>query len=261
MKLPIYQIDAFARRCFEGNPAAVVPLEEWLPDAAMQAIAGENNLAETAFFVREDGGFRIRWFTPTTEVKLCGHATLAAAYVLLNILNYPQDQVSFTSLSGELTVTKTDRLLTLNFPTQCPEECVIPDALSAGLGVSPIQCLKHEDYLAVFETEEEVLAINPNHQALKQLDGRGVIVTAPSSTYDFVARVFAPKFGIPEDSVTGSAYTQLVPYWSERLGTLKLQAKQVSARGGELFCELQGDRVLISGYGVKYLEGTIEIGI
>lgn len=259
MKLTIYQIDAFAEKQFEGNPAAVVPLEDWIPDIAMQAIAEENNLAETAFFVPTNTGFHIRWFTPNKEVKLCGHATLASAYVLFNILDYSESLLSFESLSGVLTVTKKDELLTLDFPSQPPEDCDIPLQLSTGLGREPIECLANDDYLAIFESEDDIYNINPDHEALKQLELRGVIATAPSSEFDFVVRFFAPKYGIPEDSVTGSAYTQLTPYWSGKLGKLKLNAKQVSARGGKVICELEQDRVLISGNAVKYMEGTIEI--
>ena len=259
MKYTIYQIDAFAEQPFEGNPAAVVPLDEWLPDATMQAVAEENNLSETAFFVPANDSFHIRWFTPNKEVKLCGHATLAAAYVLFNILGYKQGVLSFDSLSGPLSVSKNDDILTLNFPAQPPEGCDIPPLLSKGLGHPPKECLSHDDFLAVFENEEVVLGIVPDHQWLKQLDLRGVIATAPSAEVDFVARFFAPKCGIPEDPVTGSAYTQLVPYWSNKLGRSKLNAKQISPRGGKLFCELQDNRVLISGSAVKYLEGEIEI--
>jgi PhzF family phenazine biosynthesis protein len=259
MKLPIYQIDAFAENPFEGNPAAVVPLQEWLSDKTMQAIAEENNLAETAFFVPKKDCFQIRWFTPSKEVKLCGHATLASAFVLFNFLSYESDLVKFDSLSGQLAVTKTDDLLTLDFPCQKPEMCETPEELVKGLRKSPLECYKNEDFVAVFEREEEVLGIIPSQSYLEQLDLRGVIVTSPSTEYDFVARFFAPKYGIPEDPVTGSAYTQLVPYWSDKLAKLKLRAKQVSSRGGKLLCELKGNRVLISGTAVKYMEGTIEI--
>ena len=259
MKLDIYQIDAFAEKQFEGNPAAVVPLVEWLPDSVMQAIAEENNLAETAFFVPSESGYHIRWFTPKKEVKLCGHATLASAYVLFNILGCKEKVLSFESLSGVLPVSKADNLLTLDFPVQTPEACSTPAALTAGLDKVPIECLKHDDYVAVFENEEDVLSITPNHEALRQLDLRGVIATAPSSEFDFIARFFAPKFGIPEDPVTDSAYTQLIPYWSGKLGKSQLQAKQVSSRGGKLLCELKGDRVLISGSAVTYMAGSIEI--
>ncbi|MAZ71302.1 PhzF family phenazine biosynthesis protein [Porticoccus sp.] len=259
MKLAIYQIDAFAEKQFEGNPAAVVPLEKWLPDSVMQAIAEENNLAETAFFVSSDSSYHIRWFTPNKEVKLCGHATLASAYVLFNILACKEDVLTFESLSGKLLVSKTDNFLTLDFPAQPPTVCNTPASLVTGLGLTPSECLKHDDYIAVFENEEDVLSITPDHESLKQLDLRGVIATAPSSKFDFIARFFAPKFGIPEDSVTGSAYTQLMPYWSEKFNKSKLHAKQVSERGGKLICEIKGTRVLISGSAVTYMEGSIEI--
>jgi PhzF family phenazine biosynthesis protein len=204
-------------------------------------------------------GFHIRWFTPNKEVKLCGHATLATAYVLFNILGYKEDVIVFESLSGELRASKTGELLTLNFPAQPPETCTTPSLLSRGLGKIPTECLKHDDYIAVFESEEDILTITPNHDALKNLDLRGVIVTAPSSEFDFVVRFFAPKYGIPEDPVTGSAYTQLMPYWSHRLGKSILHAKQVSSRGGKVVCELKNDRVQISGRAVSYMEGRIDI--
>ena len=259
MKFTMYQIDAFAEKPFEGNPAAVVPLDEWLPNAMMQAIAEENNLSETAFYVPTNDGFHIRWFSPNKEVTLCGHATLASAYVLFNIMGYKKNILSFESLSGLLSVSKNGELLTLNFPAQQPEVCETPSMLSEGLGKPPVECLAHDDFLAVFEKEEDVLGIVPDNQLLKQLDLRGVIATAPSLEYDFVVRFFAPKYGIPEDPVTGSAYTQLIPYWSNKLGKSKLNAKQISTRGGKVLCELQGDRVLISGSAVKYMEATIEI--
>ena len=262
MNLTLYQIDAFANRPFEGNTAAVVPLETWLSDELMQAIAEENNLAETAFFVPNHGGFHIRWFTPINEVKLCGHATLASAFVLFNCLGHESDIIKFESLSGELSVTKNDDILTLDFPAQPPESCSAPEALIKGMAdltKSPVEVLFNEDYLCVLESEEELARLNPKYSFLNQLDLRGVIVTAPSKEYDFVVRFFAPKYGIQEDSVTGSAYTQLVPYWAEKLGKKKFKAKQISSRGGELSCELSGDRVLISGKAIKYLEGNIEL--
>ena len=262
MRLPLYQIDAFANRPFEGNPAAVVPLETWLSDELMQAIAEENNLAETAFFVPIKGGFHIRWFTPNNEVKLCGHATLASAYVLYNCLGHESDTIKFESLSGELLVSKKDEILTLDFPAQKPKSCPAPEALIMGLGKftkSPVEVLRNEDYLCVLGSEDELARMNPDYNLLNQLDLRGVIVTASSKEYDFVARFFAPKYGIPEDSVTGSAYTQLVPYWAEKLSKKQFKAKQISSRGGELFCELSGDRVFISGKAIKYLEGSIEL--
>lgn len=267
MKLSIYQIDAFADKPFAGNPAAIIPLDEWLPDDTMQAIAEENNLSETAFFVPVSKGkeeskgnaFHIRWFTPNKEVSLCGHATLASAYVLFNILGYAHDVIWFDSLSGVLSVIRNGDLLTLDFPTQRAESCAIPAVLAEGLDATPAECLLHEDYLVVFDKEEDVHALKPDNELLMKLDLRGVIATAPSQNYDFIVRFFAPKYGIPEDPVTGSAYTKLTPYWSERLGKHQLTAKQVSLRGGEVFCEMQNDRVLISGKALKYMEGFIDI--
>ena len=259
MKLPIYQIDAFAERAFEGNPAAVVPLLEWLPDAVMQAVAEENNLAETAFFVPDGEGFHIRWFTPKAEVKLCGHATLASAFVLFNELGHAQDNIVFHSLSGPLSVSREGELLSLDFPSQMPLACDAPELLVEGLGASPLECYRNEDYVAVFGSEQEVAAIEPLAHQLQQLDLRGVIVCSPSVEYDFVARFFAPKYGIPEDPVTGSAYTQLTPLWAAKTGKNRFKARQISARGGALHCELAGERVLISGRAVKYMAGSIEV--
>ena len=259
MKLTIYQIDAFSDKPFFGNPAAVIPLEQWLPDKTMQAIAEENNLSETVFFVPVEEHFHIRWFTPNKEVKLCGHATLASAFVLFEVLGYKKESIVFDSLSGPLIVTRQNGMLTMDFPAQVPVKCDLPEALVKGLGAVPFECYKNEDYVVVFENEQDVSNIKPDHRYLEQLDLRGVIVTAPSYEQDFVARFFAPKLGIPEDPVTGSAYTQLTPYWSEITGKTKLSAKQVSQRGGQVFCELKGDRVFISGRAVKYMEGVIEI--
>ena len=259
MKLKLYQIDAFAEKPFEGNPAAVVPLEEWLPDQILQKIAEENNLAETAYYIPKANGFEIRWFTPGSEVKLCGHATLASAAVLFNEFDYSQDEIVFDSLTGPLRITRNGDLLTLNFPTQVPSICETPRNLIVGLGIEPSDCLANEDYLAVYEDEETLVSIEPKAEPLKCLDRRGVIATAPSNQYDFVSRFFAPKVAILEDTVTGSSFTHLIPYWAERLGKKKMTAKQVSPRGGVVHCELTGDRVLISGKAVKYLEGEIEI--
>ncbi|NWF39726.1 PhzF family phenazine biosynthesis protein [Mariprofundus sp. NF] len=259
MKLPIYQIDAFASKPFEGNPAAVCPLDAWLPDALMQLIAEENNLSETAFFVATEEGFHIRWFTPTTEVDLCGHATLAAAYVLFECLGFDQDTIVFDSRSGLLPVTREGDLLLLDFPAQPAEACETPIQIQHAFGIEPVECLRAEDYLVVFELEEDLLLADPNLELLRELDGRGVILTAPSDTYDFVSRFFAPKLGIDEDPVTGSSFTQLAPYWAVRLGCSKLYAKQLSSRGGEVRCELDGDRVFIAGGAVKYLQGEIEV--
>ena len=261
MKLPIYQIDAFAEKPFEGNPAAICPLDEWLPDEVMLSIAEENNLSETAFFVPTTKGFHIRWFTPVTEVDLCGHATLATAYVLFHCLGYKNETIVFESKSGILNVSRKDALLVMDFPAQQPSICDTPEEIEQAFGIKPIECLKSEDYIVVFDNHNEVLAVEPKLDLLNNLDLRGVIITSKSDSHDFVARFFAPKYGINEDPVTGSAYTQLAPYWSKKLGILKLCAKQLSSRGGELLCELIGDRVSIAGKAVKYMQGEIEIKI
>ena len=261
MELNLYQIDTFTDRPFEGNPAAVIPLETWLPDYTMQSIAEENNLSETVFFVPKNSGFHIRWFTPKIEVELCGHATLAAAYVLFNILGYKRESIEFESKSGTLTVLQKYDWLVLDFPSQPPILCHVPDAIVKAFAKTPIECLRSEDYIVVFESESDILSIKPDMDYLKKLDLRGVIITARSRQYDFVSRFFAPNCGIDEDPVTGSAHTQLTPYWAQILGKTSMTAKQVSSRGGELICELHNDRVFISGKAVKFLEGKIELNI
>ena len=243
MKIDIFQIDAFANQAFEGNPAAVCPLDSWLPDELMQSIAAENNLSETAFFVPEGEGFSIRWFTPSTEVALCGHATLASAFVLFNILDYKGDSIDFYSKSGSLLISRNGDRLVLDFPSQPPTLCDTPSEIIKAFGVMPSECLKAEDLVVIFENENQVRTASPNFEILKGIDTRAVIISAASETVDFVARVFAPKVGISEDPVTGSAYTQLVPYWARKTDKTIFHAKQVSSRGGELFCELIGDRV------------------
>ena len=255
--LRIYYIDAFAQKLFEGNPAAVVPLSKWLPDDVMQSVAAENNLSETTFFVETNDKYYIRWFTPVEEVKLCGHATLAAAYVLFHELGYCQEVVRFESLSGELYVTKEGKSITLNFPAQPPYKCATPREIVEGLGVEPIDMLKNEDYLVVLHDENDVESLEPLFDTLRQVPLRGIIVTAKSKQYDFVVRFFAPKLGVDEDPVTGSAFTQLAPYWAKILGKRQLSARQISARGGNVACEITGDRVLISGFAVKYMEGQL----
>ncbi len=212
MELKLYQIDAFASELFKGNPAAVCPLEEWLPDETMQSIANENNLSETAFFVPKGNGFHIRWFTPTSEVDLCGHATLASAHVLFNILNYKKEKIEFESKSGILSVTKDGDKLTLNFPARVPILCDTPKEIVKAFNAEPIECLKSEDYIVLFNSESDIISADPDFEQLNKLGLRGVIITAKSDKYDFVARCFFPGIGILEDPVTGSAYTQLAPY-------------------------------------------------
>lgn len=259
MKLALYQVDAFADSVFKGNPAAVCPLEAWLSDECMQAIAAENNLSETAFFIPTADGYHIRWFTPTTEVALCGHATLATAHVLFSILNYPKSVIHFQSQSGLLSVTRKDDLLTLDFPAQPPTVCTAPEVLLSAFKTRPVECLKAVDYIFVFESEQDIFSARPNLAKLAENDLRGVIITAAATEYDFVCRCFAPNYGIDEDPVTGSAYTQLVPYWENRLNKSRLTAKQVSQRGGELWLETKQDRVLISGKTVLYMQAEITI--
>ena len=259
MKIDIYQIDAFANKAFEGNPAAVCPLNSWLPDELMQSIAAENNLAETAFFVPQGTGYFIRWFTPITEVDLCGHATLASAYVLFNILDFNGDKIDFDSKSGILSVSRDGDSLIMDFPSQPPEPCDTPKEIIEAFGMMPNECLKYEDYVVIFDNAEQVQMADPDFEILKKLDCRGVIISSLSEEYDFVARFFAPNFGIPEDPVTGSAYTRLVPYWAQKTDKTRFRVKQLSSRGGELLCELRDDRVLISGRAVKYLEGSLEV--
>ncbi|MFH1102210.1 MAG: PhzF family phenazine biosynthesis protein [Pseudomonadota bacterium] len=257
MKIKQYQVDAFAGRVFEGNPAAVCPLEEWLEDNVLQAIAEENNLSETAFFIPSKNGFELRWFTPVAEVDLCGHATLASAHVLFEHIGYQNPRIAFQTRSGELIVKKKGASLEMDFPVQRPQECNIPPALIEGLGSTPIEVLASDDYLAVFSDEEIIGRLNPNFSLLSRLPLRGVIVTAPGKSVDFVSRFFAPKFGIPEDPVTGSAHCALTPYWAKKLGKGKLSAKQISKRGGMINCELKEDRVLLSGQAVTFMEGDI----
>lgn len=257
MKIKQYQVDAFATRAFEGNPAAVCPLETWLDDGLLQAIAEENNLSETAFFVPSEQGFKLRWFTPAREVDLCGHATLATAHVLFEILGYAGQAITFETRSGELIVRRKGARLEMNFPACPPSPCERSEILAQGLGQRPLEVLAADDYLAVFDSEAIIRAIKPDMALLGQLDLRGVIVTAPGSDVDFVSRFFAPKLGIPEDPVTGSAHCALAPYWANRLGKNLLTAKQVSRRGGSMTCEMKADRVILSGCAVTFMEADI----
>jgi predicted PhzF superfamily epimerase YddE/YHI9 len=261
MRIPLYQIDAFAERPLTGNPAAVCPLDAWLPDDVMQAIAAENNLAETAFFVPEGKGWRLRWFTPTTEVDLCGHATLAAAHVIFTVLAPELQRVAFrTEKAGDLAVTRDGELLALDFPARPPAPCAEPAGLGRALGRRPTALLAARDYLAVYDEPEQVAALAPDFTALAALDRFAVIVTAPGrGEVDFVSRFFAPAQGVDEDPATGSAHCSLIPYWAGRLEKTRLAARQLSRRGGSFACELRGDRVAIAGRTVPYLTGTIEI--
>ncbi len=260
MRIPLYHIDAFTGSVFAGNPAAVCPLESWPDDSLLQSIAAENNLSETAFYVPEGEIFRIRWFSPAAEVDLCGHATLATAYVLFHLRGFTGERVVFQSRSGELAVERDGDRLRLDFPAQPPEPCHAPEALIAALGHAPSEVLRSQDYLVAYPDEATVRNLDPDMEKLRGVDLRGVIVTAPGTGgTDFVSRFFVPKLGIPEDPVTGSAHCALVPYWSRRLGKTTFQARQVSARGGDLFCENRGERVSIAGRAVKYMEGTIEV--
>jgi len=258
VKIPVYQVDAFASRVFSGNPAAICPLEDWLPDEQMQAIAAENNLSETAFFVRNHDAYRLRWFTPKVEVDLCGHATLASAFVILTRL-VPGNSVRFETKSGLLVVTRDGDLFSLDFPARPPGECTVHQDLRAALGGRPEAILAARDYLVVYGSEDEVRGLTPNMDMLTRVDRFAVIVTAAGKDVDFVSRFFAPAKGVPEDPVTGSAHCTLIPYWAKRLGKKKLHAYQVSARGGELWCEDRGERVTMSGQAVQFLEGTIQL--
>jgi len=257
MRLSLFQIDAFTGRLFSGNPAAVCPLSAWLDAAVMQAIAAENNLSETAFIVPADGEYAIRWFTPTHEVDLCGHATLASAFVVFHELEPARHVVTFHSPSGPLPVTRDGERLCMDFPAREAAPCTTPDALVEALGRRPVAVLRADSYLAVYASEEEVRALQPHMERLQTLDTFGVIVTAASAHADFVSRFFAPARGVPEDPVTGSAHCTLIPYWAQRLQKTELHALQVSRRGGELFCAHRGERVMISGRAVKYLEGAL----
>ena len=261
MKYTIYQVDAFAERAFQGNPAAVIPLEDWLDDELMQKIAMENNLSETAYFVKTDAGYHIRWFTPEFEIDLCGHATLASAYIIKNFVEPHLAEINFTTQkAGMLRAMARDGIYTLDFPSRMPQPVKTPGQLLKSLGISTaVEVLKTRDYFVVLPNEEAVKNVEPDFMLIKELDSVGVIVTAKGRTADVVSRCFYPGAGIPEDPVTGSAHCNIVPYWSEKLGKTKLFCKQLSQRGGDLHCELEGDRVLMSGNCVLYLQGEINI--
>ena len=259
MRLDIYQVDAFTSEPFRGNPAAVVPLSEWLPKETMMAIAAENNLAETAFFVKNGEGFDLRWFTPTVEIDLCGHATVASAFVLFSELGFSEPTIKFRSKSGELRVVRDGERFVLDFPSRPAVESEPPAGLIKALGKEPRKILKSRDYLAIYDSESEILALKPDFRAIAELDVHAVIVSAPGDKSDFASRFFAPAVGVDEDPVTGSAHCTLIPYWADVLGKNELFARQVSSRGGELFCKLAGDRVKIGGDAVLYLKGEIYV--
>jgi len=259
MKLPIYQVDAFTSRVFAGNPAAVVLLEEWLPDELLQGIAMENNLSETAFVVPRGATFDLRWFTPKVEVDLCGHATLASAHVIFGKGDAPGDEVVFESRGGTLRVRRAGDMLAMDFPARPPRRIPDDPSVTAALGAAPDELHEARDLMAVFGSQADIEALEPDFAVMGGLGAFAIIVTAPGDACDFVSRFFAPAVGIPEDPVTGSAHCTLTPYWSARLGKSGLHALQVSARGGELHCEHRGDRVVLKGRAVDYLRGEIEV--
>ena len=257
MKLPFFQVDAFTSRLYGGNPAGVCPLDAWLDYDVMQSIAAENNLAETAFFVAGPDRYHLRWFTPTAEVDLCGHATLASAWVLFEKLGVKGTEVKFDTRSGVLTVQRSGDLLSMDFPSRPGEPAEAPEALLKGLGLRAAEVFKARDYLVVLDSEAAVRAVQPDFSELNKVDTFGIILTGPGKEVDFVSRFFAPRMGVPEDPVTGSSHCTLIPYWAARLGKSRLTARQASQRGGELACEHLGARVSIAGKAVLYLEGSI----
>lgn len=260
MNLTMYQVDAFAEEVFHGNPAAVIPLDEWLPDDTMQKLAMENNLSETAFFCPSEQGYKIRWFTPLAEVALCGHATLASAHVLFHHLGFPENEIHFESQSGLLLVKKDLDRIVLNFPASKVESKFMPPSLKTAFGVHPQEAfVGRDDMMLIFKKEEDILNLAPDFSKIIESNVRGIICTARSEKYDFVSRFFAPAVGVNEDPVTGSAHTMLIPYWAKQLKKSELTAKQVSKRSGILYCKDLGDRVEIGGKAVTYLVGQIEL--
>lgn len=262
MRIPLYQIDAFTDRLFGGNPAAVCPLIEWLPDAVLLNIAKENNLAETAYFIlKNENIFQLRWFTPEIEMDLCGHATLASAYVIMECLGYDFKEVIFETMSGELTVSNINGQLEMNFPSRPPEPCNLPEVISNALSIQPQEVFKARDYMLVYDSEDQVADLKVNTSKLERisLDPGGIIVTAKGDRSDFVSRFFTPGAAVFEDPVTGSAHCTLTPFWANRLDITELSAIQISERLGTLSCRLEADRVFIKGSAVLYLEGWIEL--
>lgn len=259
MNIPYYQVNAFTSNPFGGNPAGVCLLDRWLADSLLQQIAAENDFSETAFLVRNGHGFELRWMTPAAEVDLCGHATLAAAHVLFFERAWPADSVLFATRSGPVAASRDGELIELDFPSRPPVPCPAPLQLLQALGRSPLEVLRSRDFMAVFGSSAEVLALEPRMDLLCQLDCLGIIATAPGKDADFVSRFFAPKVGVPEDPVTGSAHASLIPYWAARLAKNELNARQISQRGGELRCRAKGDRVGIAGNAVTYCRGELAI--
>jgi PhzF family phenazine biosynthesis protein len=260
MRIQYFQVNAFTSSPFGGNPAGVCPLESWLPDQLLQQIAAENNFSETAFFTRENDLFKLRWMTPTREVDLCGHATLATAHVLFSELSEPSERLSFTTRSGRLSAVHRGELIELDFPSRPPLVCAATlETLGAALGRTPAEVYKSRDYLAVFYSEAEVAALSPDFELVSKLDCLGLIASAPGNDCDFVSRFFAPQAGVPEDPVTGSAHSTLIPFWSDRLGKKELMARQISKRQGELYCRDLGDRVGIAGRAITYCRGELDV--
>lgn len=255
--IPYFEVFAFTNRMFAGNPAGVCLLDQWLSDEQLQAIAAENNLAETAFLIAREGYFDLRWMTPTVEVDLCGHATLASAHILFRHRSYAGNAIRFRTISGELTVARDGKRLVLDFPSLSADSVEVTNEVRAALGAQPLALFRGRDYFAMLSSEKEVAELKPDLQRIGRLDLQGIVVTAPGDDCDFVSRYFAPAAGIPEDSVTGSTHCVLIPYWSQRLGKKELFARQISARGGELFCEDRGERVGIGGEALTYVEGKI----
>jgi len=252
---PLYQVDAFTDHLFGGNPAAVCPLQQWLPAETMQRLANENNLSETAFFVQQGDIFQLRWFTPEVEIDLAGHPTLATAFVIFNYLGYDKEVIHFETKSGSLNVHKKGDILEMNFPSRMPHHANAPIALIEGINHQPQQILKSRDYVLVYKNEDEVRNFKPDFEWLNKVDTLGIIVTAKGNDCDFVSRFFVPNSVIGEDPVTGSAHATLIPYWSKELNKTILLAKQISKRGGILYCEDKGERVTIAGKAVLYLKG------
>lgn len=261
MNIRIFQVDAFTDKVFGGNQAAVCILDKWLPNEILLKITQENNLAETAFFVPQGDKFHIRWFTPEIEMDLCGHATLATAHVIFNHLNYKSETINFVSASGDLKVSKNDNLITLDFPSRMPIKAKLPEAFRLGIGKKPIEVYKSRDYILLYESEEDVANISPNKSIIDtiNIDPGGIIITAKGNNVDFVSRFFTPQAQLFEDAVTGSAHCSLIPFWANKLGKDILIAEQISARRGKLYCENIGNRVLISGQAVTFMEGSLNI--